>query len=329
MNQFTKITPIEHQFIVSWIPHIRCNYDCMYCPDDRHNDFSTLPDFETMCSYWQQVYEKTKHRNLPYSINFSGGEATINKNFIRVVEWLTDNYSDSVLKMHVTTNGSASLSYYFRLLEKITAISFSTHTEYMDDNFLDKIKALTIYAKANNKMAFVNVMQEYWATDKIKKIVEFCKTHNIPYAISKINYNLPGSRQWPIFNVNTQSDERRDLTLTQELLDLCDKEIDPLVNLEDEYYNIEVTSADGARQLTFGTKLRYLDLHHFRGWKCHAGLDRIFITPDSSVYSGECENDFMGKLDDNSFKLFDRPQLCKRETCTNNPSDIQTIKYAV
>ena len=172
-------------------------------------------------------------------------------------------------------------------------------------------------------------MQEYWATDKIKKIIEFCKYHDVPYTICKILYNGPGTRQWPIFNVDKQSEERKDLALTQELLDHSDKELTPLVELDDKYYNLEVTSSDGSKQLTFGSKLRYLDLHHFRGWKCHAGLDRIFIAPDSSVYSGECENDFLGRLDDNSFKLFDEPQLCKRETCTNNPSDIQIIKYAV
>ena len=330
MNQFTKIIPTEHCFLVSWIQHIRCNYDCMYCPENRHNNYSPFPDFDTMCQHWKQVFEKTKHRNLPYGISFSGGEATINKDFISFIEWLSVNYGQNIAKIGITTNGSASIAYYLRLFEKLTFISVSTHSEHMSNDFLNKIKILNTYAKEHNKTAFVNVMQEYWATEQIKKIIDFCKKHDIPYSISKINYNLPGSRTWPIFKIDKQYEDRRDLELTQELIDYSNQEIDPFVDLKDnKYYNIKTTSIDNSTQLIFASSLRYLNLHRFKGWKCHAGLDRIFIAPDTSVYSAECENDFMGKLDDNSFKLFDSPQICKRETCTNNPDDLQVIKYAV
>jgi len=283
-----------------------------------------------MCQHWKQVFEKTKHRNLPYGISFSGGEATINKDFILFIEWLFDNYGHSIPKMGITTNGSASLSYYSKLFDKLTYISFSTHSEYMvPDEFLNKIKILNIYAKQNNKIAFVNVMQEYWATEQIKEVIDFCKNHDIPYAVSKIIYSLPGSRDWPIFKINKQTEGRQDLKITQDLLNYSNQEIDPLIEIDDKYYNIEITSDNNLPQLTFASKLNYLNLHQFEGWKCHAGLDRIFITPDSSVYSGECENEFMGKLDDNSFKLFDKPHTCKQKTCTNNPDDLQVIKYAV
>jgi len=330
MEQFTKIIPTEHYFLVSWIQHIRCNYDCMYCPENRHNNYSPLPDFDIMCQHWKQVFEKTKHRNLPYGISFSGGEATINKDFISFVEWLSVHYGQNIARIGITTNGSASVAYYLRLFEKLTFISVSTHSEHMSNNFFNKIKILNTYAKEHNKTAFVNVMQEYWATEQIKKTIDFCKKHDIPYSISKIKYNLPGSRTWPIFKTDKQSEDRRDLELTQELVNYSNQEIDPFTDLKDnKYYNIKITSIDNSTQLISASNLQFLNLHHFKGWECHAGLDRIFIAPDTSVYSAECENDFMGKLDDNSFKLFDSPQICKRETCTNNPDDLQVIKYAV
>jgi MoaA/NifB/PqqE/SkfB family radical SAM enzyme len=329
MNQINKIVPTEHYFLVNWIPHIRCNYDCMYCPDNRHNDYSPLSSFDTMCQTWKQVFEKTKHRNLLYSISLGGGEATINKDFIPFIQWLSANYGQNISKIGITSNGSASLKYYLKIFEHLTFLSFSTHSEYMKDDFLNKIKILNIYAKKNNKIATVNIMQEYWATEKIKEIINFCKTHDIPHAISKIIYNMPGSRDWPIFKIGNQTKDRQDLKLTQELLNHNNQEIEPLVSLNDKYYNIEITLDDKSTQSTSASSLRYLNLHHFKGWQCHAGLDRIFILPDSSVYSGECENDFMGKLNDNSFELFDRPHPCKRETCTGNAYDLQVTKYAV
>lgn len=329
MNQLVKIIPIERYFSLSWIQHIRCNYDCMYCPDSRHNDYSEMPDFDTMCRHWIQIFEKTKQQQLPYKISFSGGEATINKHFVPFIKWLYENFSDRVHKLIITTNGSASTSYYLKLFEYLTNITFSIHTEYMPSDFLYKVKTVHDYAIKHNKFVHVLIMQEYWAVDQIKQIIEFCKDNHIPCNISKIVYQMSGSRQWPIFKVDGKIKDREDLKISQELIDNCDKDIDPLITLEDKYYNVDLQYQDGSSQRTFASKLRFMDMHHFQGWKCHAGVDRIFVLPDSAVYSGECENDFLGRLDNNSFQLLDQPQLCKRKNCTNNPDDLQTIKYAI
>lgn len=329
MTKLIKVTPIDHVFSISWIQHIRCNYDCMYCSDTRHNKDDPMPDLGTMQDHWGQIYSKIKHKQLPLELSFSGGETTINKDFIPFIKWLQEHHSNEIKTVSITTNGSASLAYYLKLFDHLTSISFSTHYEYMSSDFFNKIDALNLFAKANNKMLFVNVMQEYWATDQIKSTVQFCKDQDIPYGISKVVYGLPGSRSWPIIKSGSSSVERDDLVVSGQLIELSDTEINPLVDLNDKYYNACLQFDDNSTQLTFASKLRFTNMHKFQDWQCHAGYDRIFILPDTSVYSGECQNDYMGKLSDHSFQLFDRPTICKRKRCTNNPNDLQTTKYAI
>lgn len=63
----------------------------------------------------------------------------------------------------------------------------------------------------------------------------------------------------------------------------------------------------------------------WRGWSCQAGSKRIFIDKNLEVYSGECENDYLGSaLKD--FRLLDRGTICKRDTCTGCTDDLTVEK---
>jgi hypothetical protein len=97
----------------------------------------------------------------------------------------------------------------------------------------------------------------------------------------------------------------------------------------DQHYNAEVHYDDGDIVKIYATKLSNQRLSNFFGWECEAGLSRIFILPDSSVYGGECENDFLGKLNNNTFKLSNQPTICKKPRCIGNPDDLVTKKSAL
>ena len=77
-------------------------------------------------------YDKTKHLELPYKISFTGGEVTANRNFLPLVQFIREHYT--IQQIVVTTNGSASTNYYLRLAELVEAISFSTHSEFWDED---------------------------------------------------------------------------------------------------------------------------------------------------------------------------------------------------
>ena len=200
MNKIIRISPAEENlFLVSWIIHLNCNYDCMFCPPDRHSDETDMKSLEDLKRYWQEIFEKTSHLNKLYKLSISGGEPTVNKNLIPFLEWLRSEYSQYFKMIGITTNGSASAQYYLKLFSLVDFIAFSTHSEHMQvDRFFDSAKELSKYAQKNNKSFNVNIMQEFWATDAIADYVARCKKDGIYHSFSIIDYKKQ-TRTIPIF----------------------------------------------------------------------------------------------------------------------------------
>jgi len=195
--QIIKVNPVPAYFSITWMLGSRCNYDCMYCPSELHDTTSAPHSIETMQQAWKNIYSKTKHQQLPYKIGFTGGEVTANKNFLPFVSWLRNTYQEVSMIM-LTTNGSASLSHYLKLSAHVEAISFSTHSEHMDESAFFK-KAIEINKKMvrPNKSFHVNIMNEFWNQDRIPLYEDFLKKENISYSVNSINYDFQ-TRSIPI-----------------------------------------------------------------------------------------------------------------------------------
>jgi molybdenum cofactor biosynthesis enzyme MoaA len=195
MHKIIRVDPEPKHFSLGWMLGSRCNYECMYCPADLHDTTSKPHDLATMQQVWTNVYEKTKHKKLPYKISFTGGEVTANKNFLPLIQWLRQEFPEIAMIM-LTTNGSASLNYYRKLAAQVEAISFSTHSEYMNETeFFKKVLAVNRIMVRPRKSFHVNIMDEYWNQDRIKLYEEFFNQHKISYSTNKINYKL-GTRDF-------------------------------------------------------------------------------------------------------------------------------------
>lgn len=183
------VKPVPEYFSLTWMLGSRCNYDCMYCPSELHDTTSVPHDLETMQQVWLNIYEKTKHHALPYKISFTGGEVTANKNFLPLTKWLRTTFPQIAMIL-ITTNGSASGSYYEKLSEFIDGISFSTHSEFMDEQkFFSTVLRINQKMIRPQKSLHVNVMNEHWNQHRIKMYVEWLEKHHISYSINSIDYS--------------------------------------------------------------------------------------------------------------------------------------------
>ena len=188
LDPIVRVTPVPEYFSLTWMLGSRCNYDCMYCPTELHDSTSRPHDLVTMQEVWRNIYCKTQHKNLPYKISFTGGEVTANKNFFPLVEWLRTNYPDIAMIL-LTTNGTASQRYYEKLAKVVNSISFSTHSEYMDEQrFFDTVVAVDRMMLRPTKSVHVNIMNEHWNQDRIKLYQQWLTQHNISYSVNQINY---------------------------------------------------------------------------------------------------------------------------------------------
>jgi MoaA/NifB/PqqE/SkfB family radical SAM enzyme len=200
MNKIIKIEPIPKYFSITWMLGSFCNYDCMYCPPELHDTTSRPHDLDTMKTAWQNIYQKTNSHDLPYKISFSGGEVTANKNFLPLIEWIRNNYKN-VTMIVITTNGSASTGYYLKLAEYVEAISFSTHSEFMDEGkFFTTAKELNKVMIRPTKSFHVNIMDEFWNREGIERYKQILEEHNISYSVNEIEYKYQ-TRTYPLERV--------------------------------------------------------------------------------------------------------------------------------
>lgn len=160
----------------------------MYCPAELHDVTSRPHDLETMQQAWKNIYAKTRDKNLPYKISFTGGEVTANKNFLPLIEWLRELYPE-IQMIVVTTNGSASTRYYKQLSKSVEALSFSTHSEFMDEqHFFDTVAEVNQLMIRPIKSLHVNIMDEHWNQDRIELYKRWLDERGISYSVNSIDY---------------------------------------------------------------------------------------------------------------------------------------------
>ena len=189
MTKIVSVRPAHPSISITWMIGSRCNYDCMYCPTDLHDSTSRHPDLEQLKTVWQNMYAKTQSQGLPYKLSFTGGEVTANKSFLPLIEYLKlGNFG--VDQIFVTTNGSASLNYYTRLTKLVNGISFSTHSEFIQEqDFFNKVEAIDQLMIRPERSVHVNIMNEFWNQDRIKLYTDWLQAKNISHSVNEIDYS--------------------------------------------------------------------------------------------------------------------------------------------
>lgn len=197
MPNIIRIEPISRVFSITWNLGARCNYDCMYCPSRLHDSTSPHKTIRELKAVWIDIVEKTQQKNLKYKISITGGEVTGNRDFIPFLTWLNNNYKQELDKILLTTNGSATLKYYQKLLNLVDNISFSMHSEHINEQkFFNTV--IDLHKNLSpGKHIHVNIMNEWWNQDRIKVYCDILAKHQISHNINQIDYSSQ-TRNHPI-----------------------------------------------------------------------------------------------------------------------------------
>jgi molybdenum cofactor biosynthesis enzyme MoaA len=183
-----RVEPTIPMIALTWMIGTRCNYDCMYCPTIWHDNTSAHPKFEDLKLTWDNFYENTCAQELPYKISFTGGEVTANRNFLPLIEYLQSG-NFNIGQIVVTTNGSASKNYYTKLAALVNAISFSTHSEFFnEEEFFNKVYAVHQLMPRPNKSVHVNIMDESWNQHRIPMYQAWLDQRGISHSVNVIDY---------------------------------------------------------------------------------------------------------------------------------------------
>jgi MoaA/NifB/PqqE/SkfB family radical SAM enzyme len=163
----------------------------MYCPEKWHSLTSKTKSLDELKKCWLEIYDKTKHRNLKYKISLTGGEITINQDLLPFIQWLASSYGEKLAVIGMVTNGTANQKLYTDLFEYLDWISFSTHSEFFNENkFFNNVLSAKIATKGTNKTVHVNIMNEPWHQDRIEIYKKFLNQRDINFSVSEIDWSL-------------------------------------------------------------------------------------------------------------------------------------------
>jgi len=314
----------EGLFLFGWAIGKRCNFACSYCSKEFHDRVSAHRSFDELRDVWSNVERQIVPRGMSAAIEFTGGEPTLNPDFLDLVRWLDLTQRPALRWMGTTTNGTESLEYYEQLTEHLDWISFSTHFEWWNENeFMTTLLDLkrAIAKRKRQPEISVNLMYETWSleqVEKIKAIVSAEKIKNIPLLV----FNEYGSKG--IRNKNSQPfDYAAYLGDRDRLSPMAVRAAAPLGSAEAmllehsgevDSPDMRLTLDDGHHVPVHAQVLVNLHLNTFAGWNCNAGTDRIFINTDGIVYGGMCKAVELGHML-SEFKLLDKPVVCDGREC--------------
>ncbi len=94
-----------------------------------------------------------------------------------------------------------------------------------------------------------------------------------------------------------------------------------MTSIIDQAYNCKVTCDNNEQFFINANRLHNLNLDHWAGWHCEAGMNRLWIEHDGSIYGSECKNDYLGNIFD-EWKILTSPTICQKTRCTGCTDDL-------
>ena len=129
---------------ISWDIGRRCNYSCSYCPPSTANNFEAHKSWGSLKQAADLILTEFC-RDKKGKWIFTGGEPTINPNYLTLIKYLAQNSQIS----HTQTNGSRTADYFEELIQ-FSSIGFSIHLEEASiPRILDNVTAIIKTKKIN------------------------------------------------------------------------------------------------------------------------------------------------------------------------------------
>ena len=195
LNSFDTVDLLDgNVFQVTWDVGRRCNYDCSYCPTHRHDNFSphaSLEDLKKNADFVLRYIDlyMTYRFYKRASINFTGGEPTVNPNFIEFIGYLKKRYADEYqskweCSITLTSNGAMGKKMADNVLDNFNHVTVSYHAEAADtlkDQAKRRIVQFSKEGPAKGMNVSINVMFHAEYFDECKALCSFLDEQGIKY----------------------------------------------------------------------------------------------------------------------------------------------------
>lgn len=299
MYRLTSLYNHQNKVKIEWNLGKRCNYDCEYCPSLIHDNFSPHTNIGILKAAVDKLPSNSR-------ISFTGGEPTVHPNFEELVSYCIGK---NIKWINVTTNGTRSPMYYFKL--PVSHIVFSLHFE---KDWRRVLETIIRYAASDvepgmRKPCMINVMAHPEKMYDVRHATSKLDTYNIPYNIRRI--------RWTNDDHNIFDDMRYDQIDLDWIL-RKQSTVDP--NTIIFYKNKEETM--------HANDIIKHHMNQYKGWSCNAGIESLMINWDGEVHRATCRvGGSLGNIYTGTFDIPQDPVICTRDYCTC-AADIPLTKIA-
>lgn len=303
--QSLKYDNPSFQVEVEWDITQRCNYSCSYCASYNNTqpfNFKELDEYLDSFEYLSNFFG-----NKTIKINFLGGEPTLFKQWVKLVNWLSEN--NFVIKL--TTNLSVPVIQYIKVLNVGLGnfISASYHTEFAD---LDKFYENANYLHHAGFLHSITLLPDPKNWDYSMKCYE---------KLSKIT----------TVSLNKIKNEFTDsVGISGDFIEYSDEQLkmfNQVPRRVDENMSI-IVDGETKHPSLYEIREKY---SNFKGMKCAIGRDRIHIKPNGDIYPSACLLNYPRAKMGNIFKKnIIKPKnavICPFNECLCGP-DIRIEKWA-
>lgn len=318
-----KIIKFEHasnlmnnSIRVEWNMGKRCNFDCSYCSSEIHDNHSPHVSLTIAENLLKKLIDWKKNQKI--CLNLSGGEPFVHPNIVEIGKMMFDLGFDW---KSVNTNGSVGINRYLKTVGYFDHFTISWHFEHARE---DHMKNLLLEMKNANAGIRCMLMFLPGQMKKIIEIKEFLEEKQIPVIVKRIS---PQRKNSMLVRPKTQQhnciDPNQDYYSSEEetwLNQLDQKQMNVLKN-------VKITFEDGETIVVNDSVIRNQNLNRFFAWKCMAGVGRLVIHFDGSIYKGVCKQDgIIGNIFDSDFVLPKTHTTCTKKTC-NCVGEIALLKW--
>lgn len=340
MNKFVSIIPVNQDpFLITWDLGRRCNYDCSYCPSHRHDNFSPHASLIELKDTTQFLFDYisliARHRiNQDFHVSFTGGEPTVNPNFIEFAEYINSEKKKYPynIQLSLTTNGAMGEKLANSVISNFDYVTVSYHCEAHDSLKKQSLKRIDDFSKAGANLK-VNVMFHAEYFDECKKLCEYFKEHDIKF-IPRIIGDDPDSASSKAHNY---TDEQK-----QWFKDYWNIDLSPTFRPCCGGRTMGLCSSEGTQES------KVVNFREFQGWSCSVNWYFLHIEQQTKlVYThqtcqakldgtkgplGSLNNwqeiilDIQDKLDQKSMPIIICPnKLCGCGLCTPKSKNRQDL----
>lgn len=300
----------EHKdyVVINWCLTNVCNYACSYCPDDLHNGKAGWPDYYQVVEFCDKVFSHYAGKKIYFE--FTGGEVTLWKDLPAVCQFIKNRGG----RVGIISNGSRSLDFWEKFIEKIDHVCLSLHPESAkEDHFFEVVKFCSEKVRTH-----VNFMM---APALFNKVLAFAmrikEIPNISMAIQPLVKDFGNE----LFDYNEVQHK-----VMNSQFDMIVKHIKR--NRHFEYYRGAMAMVNEAGERRDIAPQRFIssDRNRWKGWQCHIGLEQIVINMTGDIHRGWClVGGRIGHISDKALKLPNKPVTCNKDFCHCN-LDIMATK---